>query len=95
MNVREKVAHSLLELLSLFKNSMDEEAYKTVLSRKEISALSAVSEDRISKQLSEFKKENIIKTEGHSTFIDRNALQEIIKPYLSLQNTLIFLNFFI
>ena len=82
MNVREKVAHSILELLDLFKNKVDENAYKIVLSRKEISSLSAVSEDRITKQLSDFKKENIIKTDGEKIFIDQKKLQEIIRPYL-------------
>ncbi|MCX6292650.1 MAG: Crp/Fnr family transcriptional regulator [Bacteroidetes bacterium] len=82
MNVREKVTHSLLELMELFNNKMDDHAYKVVLSRKEISALSAISEDRVSKQLSDFKKEGIIVMEDHQTFIDQRALQEIIRPYL-------------
>lgn len=64
MNVREKVAHSLLELLDLFRNNLDEHTYKIVLSRKEISSLSAISEDRVSKQLSDFKKERKIIVEG-------------------------------
>ena len=82
MNVREKVAHSLLELLDLFRNNLDEHTYKIVLSRKEISSLSAISEDRVSKQLSDFKKERKIIVEGAKTFIDKQALQEIIKPYM-------------
>jgi len=83
MNVREKVAHSLLVLLNLFKNNLDEEAYKIVLSRKEISALSAICEDRVSKQLSDFRKENIITIHDNSTSIDQRALQQIINPYIA------------
>jgi CRP/FNR family transcriptional regulator len=83
MNVREKVAHSILELLEVFENHMDDEAIKTALSRKEISALSSISEDRISKQLSDFKKEKIITITGESTIINRNALKDIIRPYLT------------
>lgn len=82
MNVREKVAHSLLELMELFRNDLDEHTYKIVLSRREISALSAISEDRVSKQLSDFKKERKIIVDGNKTFIDKQALQEIIKPYM-------------
>ncbi len=81
MNVREKVAHSILVLLDVFKNTNDAHAYKTALSRKSIASLSAVSEDRVSKQLSEFKKENIIVLNNERTSIDQTALQKIIKEY--------------
>ena len=89
MNVREKVAHSVLELMGLFRNKIDEEAYRIVLSRKEISSLSSISEDRVSKQLSDFKKEKIISVVGDRTVIDENALQEIIRPYLVMTSTLL------
>lgn len=88
MNVREKVAHSVLELMGLFRNKIDEEAYRIVLSRKEISSLSSISEDRVSKQLSDFKKEKIISVVGDRTVIDENALQEIIRPYLVMTSAL-------
>jgi CRP-like cAMP-binding protein len=52
-----------------------------VLSRKEIAALSAISEDRVTKQLSDFKKENIISVNENKVFIDQKALQKIINPY--------------
>ncbi len=78
MNVREKVAHSILVLLNLFKNKMDEIAFRIVLSRKEIAALSAICEDRVSKQLSDFKKEKIIIVNGKNVFIDQNALKKIV-----------------
>ncbi|HLG33394.1 MAG TPA: Crp/Fnr family transcriptional regulator [Bacteroidia bacterium] len=81
MNVREKAAHSILVLLDVFRNCMDEHAYKTILSRKEIAALSAISEDRVSKQLSEFKRENIIKISDDKIFIDEKALHKIINAY--------------
>ncbi|MCX6292651.1 MAG: Crp/Fnr family transcriptional regulator [Bacteroidetes bacterium] len=78
MNVREKVAHSLLVLLELFKNKMDDFTFRIVLSRKEIAALSGICVDRVSKQLSDFKKEKIIIISGKNKFIDQNALNNII-----------------
>ncbi len=78
MNVREKVAHSLLVIMDLFNNRMDEAAFRVVLSRKEIASLSAICEDRVSKQLSDFKKEKIIIINGKNTFIDQNALKRIV-----------------
>ena len=81
MNVREKVANSLLVFLNLFKDKLDEAAYRIILSRKEIAALTAICEDRISKQLSEFKKEKIIVKKDKRIFIDEKALQNIITPY--------------
>ncbi|MBK7850618.1 MAG: Crp/Fnr family transcriptional regulator [Bacteroidetes bacterium] len=78
MNVREKVAHSILILLDLFKNKLDEISLRVVLSRKEIAALSAICEDRVSKQLSDFRKERIIITNGKNTYIDKLALRKII-----------------
>jgi len=81
MNVREKVAHSILVLLEVFKDNMDAQAYKTILSRKEIASISAISEDRVSKQLSEFRRENIIKINDKRTFVDQKALQKIINYY--------------
>ncbi len=88
MNVREKVAHSLLVLLDLFKNRMNEDAFKVVLSRKEIASLSAICEDRVSKQLSDFKKEKIIIIDGKNTFIDQSALKKIVPvlDYLDKSN---------
>jgi len=81
MNVREKVAHSLLVLLEVFKDHLDEAAYRVILSRKEIAALSAVSEDRVGKQLADFKKDNIITIRYNKIYIDQKLLQEIINPY--------------
>jgi len=60
---------------------MDAQAYKTILSRKEIASISAISEDRVSKQLSEFRRENIIKINDKRTFVDQKALQKIINYY--------------
>ncbi len=81
MNVREKVAHSILVLLHVFKDLKDDHTYKAVLSRKAIASLSAVSEDRVSKQLSEFKKENIIGQDDDRMHIDQTALKEITKSF--------------
>ena len=82
MNVREKVAHSLLVLLDVFKSSLDDTSSRIVLSRREIAALSAISEDRVSKQLSDFKRENIIMINDNRLFIDQKALQKIISSFI-------------
>ncbi|MCX6295401.1 MAG: helix-turn-helix domain-containing protein [Bacteroidetes bacterium] len=82
MNVREKVANSLLVFINLFKDKLDEAAYRIILSRKEIAGHSAICEDRISKQLSDFKKEKIITINNKGIQIDQKALQKIITPYV-------------
>jgi hypothetical protein len=66
---------------------MDEITFRVVLSRKEIAGLSAICEDRVSKQLSDFKKEKIIIINGKNIFIDQNALKKIVPLNDYAENT--------
>jgi len=81
MNVREKVAKSILILLDVFGNNMNSTNSKILLSRYEIAQLAGINLDSVSKQLAVFKNEKIIVADKNKITIDQKALKKIIFPY--------------
>lgn len=84
MNVREKVAYSLLQLLDVFGMKENSNVLDVEVTRFDISSLSGVSMDRVSKQFTEFKENSIIHTVGKETSVDEKLLKEIISAYIFL-----------
>jgi len=85
MNVREKVAKSILVLFDCFRDELDNKSMKTILSRSELASIAGINKDSVGKQLTLFKNENIIaKNNDGNITIDEKALENIIKPYLFL-----------
>ena len=60
MNVREKLAHAILYLAEFFGTKENSNYLSVELSRNLLSGFAGVSPDRVSKQLTEFKEEDLI-----------------------------------
>ena len=77
MNVREKVAYSLLTCQAAYNNTK-----KIALSRKDLASITGINTEQLSRVLSEFKKENMISiAKNEITINNPTLLSKIIKPF--------------
>ncbi|MEK6615596.1 MAG: Crp/Fnr family transcriptional regulator [Bacteroidota bacterium] len=74
MNVHEKIAYSLLYMHEVFGNTSGGEI-DVKLKRQEIAAIARTSNEQVSRTLSDFEEEGIIKTDGKKIFLAN--LQEL------------------
>ncbi len=83
MNVREKVAETLLMIKNAYgKNLQGKATLGVQLLREEIASIAGISTDRLIKQLSEFKKEKLIGEKRKKIIIlDLKGLEEIVSLY--------------
>ncbi len=82
MNVREKIAEALIILKKAFGLKKDNKTLDVQLSRKDVAAVAGISTDRAIKQLSIFRNEHLIATNGkHITLLDLQKLKEILIDY--------------
>lgn len=79
MNVREKVADTLLLLRDTYGEDMQDSTLKIVLSRQELAEISGTTKEQVSKILAEFDNEKVIRTSGKKISIldDKKLLKEI------------------
>lgn len=78
MNVREKIAHSLLYIYEVF-GTLPTGELDVKLSREEISEVACTSKELVSRTLSEFEKERLLKTEGKKIILlNRRELMDMI-----------------
>ncbi|MGP8216313.1 MAG: Crp/Fnr family transcriptional regulator [Bacteroidia bacterium] len=68
MNVREKISHSLLYMHEVFGNIPGGEI-DVKLTRQEIGEIACTSKELVSRTLSDFEEEEIIRTEGKKIFL--------------------------
>ena len=81
MNVREKVADSLLCCNSLY-NSSNTYPYCIQLTRQDLADLAGINTEQLSRILSEFKKDKIISISKNEISIEnQELLNEIISPF--------------
>lgn len=82
MTVREKVAESLLYYIDTFGFDKRTGLISVDLPRKDISDLAGTNPNQVSRALSEFKNENIIKVSGkHIHITDLDQLKEVVIDY--------------
>ncbi len=78
MNVREKIAYSLLYINEAF-GTLPAGEIDAKLTREEISEIACTSKELVSRTLSEFEKEGMLKTEAKKIFLmNKQELREII-----------------
>lgn len=78
MNVREKIAYSLLYIYEVFR-ALPTGELDVKLTREEISEVACTSKELVSRILSEFEKEGLLKTEGKKIFLlNKQELLDII-----------------
>lgn len=77
MNVREKVAYSLLTYQAAYNNTK-----KITLSRKDLASITGINTEQLSRILSEFKKENMISiAKNEITISNPTLLNKITEPF--------------
>lgn len=83
MNVREKVAETLLIIKNAYGKELQGKATLGVkLLRQDIASIACISTDRLIKQLSEFKKEKMIAEKSKNiTILNLKGLEEIVALY--------------
>lgn len=85
MNVREKVAYSLLTYQSA-SNSPIKTPLKIALSRKDLASITGINTEQLSRVLSEFKKENMISISKNEISIDNlEMLTKLIAPFGTIE----------
>jgi len=79
MNVREKVADTLLLLRDTYGEDQQDKSLNIILSRQELAEISGTTKEQVSKMLTEFDSEKIIRTSGKKISIldDKKLLNEI------------------
>jgi CRP-like cAMP-binding protein len=85
MNVREKVADSILSCDTLFNENL-EYPFSIHLSRQDLANLAGINTEQLSRILSEFKREGIIAVSKNEICVENiDLLKEIISPFGVLQ----------
>jgi CRP-like cAMP-binding protein len=82
--VRERLAEALLLLKSTFeeKPSTKEEPFSIAISREDLASIVGTAKETVIRLLSEFKDENLVRTEGRRIFVlDSDKLYKISKLY--------------
>jgi len=86
MNLREKIASVLFYLHNNFGLNSDHELLEC-FNRDDIASLACTTSEQVSRQLSDFQKENIIEKRARKIAILKpGKLKEIIKDYLMYSN---------
>jgi CRP-like cAMP-binding protein len=82
MNIREKIAESLLYYIKTFGFDETTGLINLSLPRKEISDLAGTNTDQVSRTLSGFKEEGIIDTCGRRVYLhDHKKLKEVVHEF--------------
>ena len=83
MNLREKIADALLFIALNFGLSEQNELRES-FSREDIASLTSTTTEQVSRQLSDFEKENIIEKRSRKIALLQPAkLKIIVQPYLT------------